>query len=379
MDDFEYQLAQEAACNKNSSEDNKSNTNQSTNPYEYVDASGTVFEWDHNKKGWFPKVDDDFIARYQANYGVEQQDEEHNKDEEVKEKKNDDQTASTTAQASQPKDSQQKDSQSLSEKRKAEEPTWFEVDDDHNTNVYVSDLPLDTTEDEFVELMKKCGLIMKDDNNQMKIKLYRDSQGNLKGDGRCCYIKVESVDLALNILDGYNFKGKTIKVERAKFSLKGDFDPTKKPKRKKRDKEKMKKKIEKLLDWRPEKLPGERPKHEKVVIIKNMFDLKEFESEPRLILEYKNDVRDECNEKCGEVKKVEIFDLHPEGVVAVTFKEFQHAEQCVSVMNGRWFAGRQLTAHLWDGKTRYKIEETEEEIEKRIQKWDQFLEGESKE
>lgn len=58
----------------------------------------------------------------------------------------------------------------------------------------------------------------------------------------------------------------------------------------------MKNKIEQLLNWSPEKLPGERQKHELVVIIKNMFDFKEFESEPRLILEYKNDVRDECNE-----------------------------------------------------------------------------------
>lgn len=32
-----------------------------------------------------------------------------------------------------------------------------------------------------------------------------------------------------------------------------------------------------MLDWRPEKLPGIRPKHEKVVVIKNMFDPKEFE------------------------------------------------------------------------------------------------------
>jgi hypothetical protein len=27
------------------------------------------YEWDDEKKAWFPYVDDDFIARYQANYG----------------------------------------------------------------------------------------------------------------------------------------------------------------------------------------------------------------------------------------------------------------------------------------------------------------------
>ena len=68
---------------------------------------------------------------------------------------------------------------------------WFEVADEHNTNVYVSNLPNDITDEEFVELMSKCGIIMKDpENGKLKMKLYRDYNGQLKGDGRCCYIKV---------------------------------------------------------------------------------------------------------------------------------------------------------------------------------------------
>jgi len=39
------------------------------------------------------------------------------------------------------------------------------------------------------------------------------------------------VDLALKILDGSNVHGSTISVERAKFELKGDFDPSKKKKK----------------------------------------------------------------------------------------------------------------------------------------------------
>lgn len=53
-------------------------------------------------------------------------------------------------------------------------------------------MPLDITEQEFVDLMQKCGLIMKDiDSGRMKIKLYtvRDTD-ILKGDGLCTYIKV---------------------------------------------------------------------------------------------------------------------------------------------------------------------------------------------
>ncbi len=47
---------------------------------------------------------------------------------------------------------------------------WFDVSDEHNSKVYVNNLPLDTTDEEFLELMKKCGLIEKDERNEYKIK-----------------------------------------------------------------------------------------------------------------------------------------------------------------------------------------------------------------
>lgn len=50
---------------------------------------------------------------------------------------------------------------------------------------------------------------------------------------------MESVDLALNILDGYDLRGHKLKVQRAKFQMKGEYNPSLKPKRKKKDKEKL--------------------------------------------------------------------------------------------------------------------------------------------
>lgn len=211
------------------------------------------------------------------------------------------------------------------------------------------------------------------------MKLYRDSTGQLKGDARCTYIKVESVELALQILDNSDYRGNIIKVERARFSLKGEYDPTRKPKKKKmnkKEKEKQKKRVEKLFDWRPDKLTTERGKNEKAVVIKNFFDPAIFENDPQLIMEYRSDIQEECEQKCGPVKRVVIYDLHPEGIVMVTFQEFDAADKCVELMNGRFFAGRKLDAQHWDGKTKYKIEETEEEIEKRMNKWYEHLEKE---
>lgn len=331
---------------------------QGINSHIYQDPNdGTIYEWNVEKQAWFPKIDDNFLAAYHSNYNYQEP-----------------ATAETTP------DAEVTDSQKQTgEKRKINtEPGWFEIDDAHNTNVYVSNLPLDMTEEEFVELMSKCGLLMKDpDTGHFKIKLYRNSDGTLKGDARCCYIKVESVDLALSILDGYRIRDNVVRVEKAKFSLKGEYDPSKKPRKKKgKEKEKMKKKIEKLFDWRPEKLRGMRSKFENVIVIKNMFDPIEFEQEPTLILEYQKDIREECS-KCGDVKKVVIYDRHPEGIISVSFKEIEQADECVALMNGRWFAGRQLKAETWDGRTKYKIEETAEEAENRLKQWDKFLDDDS--
>lgn len=63
-----------------------------------------------------------------------------------------------------------------------------------------------------------------------------------------------------------------------------------------------------LFDWRPEKMRGERGKHEKTVVIKNLFEPELFDREVQLILEYKSDLLEECS-KCGTVRKVVVYDV----------------------------------------------------------------------
>lgn len=325
----------------------------------YTDPKdGAVYFWDRDKNAWFPKVDDDFMARYQMSYGFV-----------------DNKTESTDKEEQKTDEKPKPDT-----KRKAPEPPqWFDLDGRSNTKVYVSNLPLDITEQEFVDLMQKCGLVMKDaDTNRMKIKLYHEPGDTkiLKGDALCTYIKRESVELALKILDGYEVRGKQIKVEVAKFELKGEYDPTKKPKKKRRkDKEKIRKAQEKLFDWRPDKLRGERSKHEKTVIIKNLFDPEIFDTDVGLILEFQQDLREEAS-KCGVVKKVIIYDRHVDGVAQINFKEPEEADACVQLFNNRWFNQRRITAETWDGKTKYRVAETPEETEARLAKWSKFLESE---
>lgn len=363
-----------------------------SDPYTYTDPEdGTVYDWDHEKKAWFPKITEDFLAAYQANYGFSQEGNpdtnsaaatsttpttsEPSKGNPPELEKQATVTQNKASEAQEAKPGQAQDVKQKGEKRKAEQG-WFDIDDNKNTNVYVSGLPPDIGTDEFVELMSKCGIVMKDPiTEEYKVKLYKDKEGNLKGDGLCCYLKKESVELAARLIDETEVRGYKLHVEAARFELKGAYDASKKKKKNKDYKKKLKQQ-QKQLDWRPEKQGDARKRHEKVVIIRNMFHPSDFEDDPLVLNEYREDLRTEC-EKFGEVKKVILFDRHPDGVASVAFKEADQADACIQSFNGRWFGGRQLSALAWDGTTDFQVEETAREREERLKGWSSFLdEGE---
>ena len=176
--DFAYQLEQEEFERQQKRQQQSCGENSNI----YRDPTdGTEYEWDPMKKAWFPKINDDFIAKYQASYGQFDNDE---SDANITESKSVNEEKKSTSIINTPTkpesiDSEQttssSSSSSSSKKRQRDEqqqqqtPQWFEVDDQHNTNVYVSNLPLDITLDEFITLMKKCGLIMKDDRFVVQI------------------------------------------------------------------------------------------------------------------------------------------------------------------------------------------------------------------
>uniref|UniRef100_A0A8C5U8N3 17S U2 SnRNP complex component HTATSF1 n=1 Tax=Malurus cyaneus samueli TaxID=2593467 RepID=A0A8C5U8N3_9PASS len=346
-----------------------------SDPFTYVDpADGAAYEWDREKKAWFPKITEDFLATYHANYGfrADETDTSSASGTATESKQPVSSKTSGTQSSANETGPKQTDPKQKSEKRKLE-PGWFHVEEDRNTNVYVTGLPPDITKNEFIQVMSKCGIIMRDpQTEEHKIKLYKDKEGNLKGDGLCCYLKRESVQLALRLLDEAEIRGYKLHVEVAKFQLKGEYDASKKKKKCKDYKKKLSQQ-QKQLDWRPEKKDGStRMRHERIVIIRNMFHPKDFEEDPLVLNEIREDLRTEC-EKFGQVKKVLIFDRHPDGVASVSFKEATEADLCKLTLNGRWFGGRQLSAETWDGVTDYQVEETAREREERLKVWESFL------
>lgn len=89
-----------------------------------------------------------------------------------------------------------------------------------NTAIYVSGLPDDITIDELIPHFSKCGIIMDEIlTGKPRVKLYTDEEGNLKGDALIVYLREESVNLALNILDESEIRPSVrIKVQEASFN-----------------------------------------------------------------------------------------------------------------------------------------------------------------
>jgi hypothetical protein len=209
-----------------------------------IDEDGTEYEWDPVVKGWFPKVaDKQFFEYQQQSYVVTTPTSTTNTQQPQYDKKlledtfyrfNDQfykwdfennnwkvpetnaiyayvdymtglsyewnqeaqewQAKSTPVATATDVDSQKskkqdgKDKSTIAEKKKM---GWVDVNEEKNTNVYVSGLPLDITDEEFEEMMSKYGIIMKDVlTHKLKLKLYRSEEGDVKGDGRCCYLMV---------------------------------------------------------------------------------------------------------------------------------------------------------------------------------------------
>ena len=68
------------------------------------------------------------------------------------------------------------------------------------------------------------------------------------------------------------------------------------------------------------------------------------------------------------------FFKFPKGTCQVFFGSPEEADVAISMLDGRIFAkDKIMKASTWDGKTKYKVNETEEEEKERLAKWDKFL------
>eukprot|EP00929_Paragymnodinium_shiwhaense_P017081 TRINITY_DN125_c0_g2_i1.p1 TRINITY_DN125_c0_g2~~TRINITY_DN125_c0_g2_i1.p1 ORF type:complete len:698 (-),score=225.48 TRINITY_DN125_c0_g2_i1:124-2139(-) len=252
------------------------------------------------------------------------------------------------------------------ERKKLKRQAGVFVKSSTNPNVYVSGLPPDVTTNELEPVFKRAGVLKLDlDTGAAKIRIYRDGDGKCNGGALVTYANPASVELALKFLHEHELRPKcTISVQQA------DFEETEK--KVKMSKEELqvlaatrKKQVEvdrkkflaaknaqqEAVSWSGEMDDGS---GRRIVVLKHMFSLEEaVEEGPQFYKELVEEIQEEC-EKVGVVQKVTPMEGHRQGIVCVKFKLSCEAEECIRVMDGRFFAGRTVEAYFYDGVTDLK-------------------------
>lgn len=205
------------------------------------------------------------------------------------------------------------------------------------TAVYISNLPLDADLTELKQIFSKYGIIAEDLlAGKPKIKLYTDDDGKFKGDALVVYLKPESVELSIQMLNGTKLRvnGGDITVQKAEFKEKTDTE-AKGTKRQLTEEEKqtIRKRL-KALNEKAEDWNGDddtiNPKWLKTIVIKRAFTQEEIKEDPLVSNDIEEDMKEGC-EEIGSVEKVIVFDQEEEGVVMVRFHNSDSAVKCIEV------------------------------------------------
>lgn len=119
----------------------------------------------------------------------------------------------------------------------------------------------------------------------------------------------------------------------------------------------------------------------KIIVLEGMFTPAEAKSD-KFMAELEQDIVSEC-EKCGSIEKITVFSQNPKGVVIVKFATAFAAQECVRILDGRFFGGQKVKAYFWDGNTNYSVPLSEAEAvaavaeeEKRLKEFGDWLDKE---
>ncbi|KAG6587151.1 HIV Tat-specific factor 1 [Phytophthora cinnamomi] len=212
-----------------------------------------------------------------------------------------------------------------------------------NSSVYVTGL---TTYMACRQLEGVCAKIGK----VRRIKFYKDGRGGLKGDAVVTFSSRATMAKAIDRLNHFEVKpGVIITATEATFSNKKDQGTKEAPDDAAVDQAGTQTAVEKkgktaasaplaitsAEDTARLDLPS------RSVTLKHIWDPIEG-SDAEFFDELEDDMRSECC-KHGAVEHVQII---ADGSVVVRFAELNAAIACLKVMNGRWFAGRQIEAQF---------------------------------
>ena len=111
-----------------------------------------------------------------------------------------------------------------------------------------------------------------------------------------------------------------------------------------------------------------------IVVLRNLFGAAEAAA-PGFVADLCADVAPELEARCGALAKLTVFPRHAEGVAVAKFRTPGAAAACLEAMHGRFFGGRRLVAQFWDGVEDFTHRETEAESSSREASFGAFLMG----
>ncbi|KAJ1438189.1 hypothetical protein B484DRAFT_444774 [Ochromonadaceae sp. CCMP2298] len=91
----------------------------------------------------------------------------------------------------------------------------------------------------------------------------------------------------------------------------------------------------------------------RITVLEGLFTPADFH-DPAFSDELEADIAGEC-QKCGQIEKLTFFSANPRGVAVVKFSTTFAAQECVLLMNGRYFGGRKLRCYFWDGVANFSL------------------------
>jgi HIV Tat-specific factor 1 len=117
----------------------------------------------------------------------------------------------------------------------------------------------------------------------------------------------------------------------------------------------------------------------RIIVLEGMFHPHDFSQLANSLANDEEDLQQEIAEECekfGAIDKITLFARNPRGIVVVKFSTSFAAQECIRVMNGRFFAGRKIKCYFWDGVSNYSItteqKQEEEEEKQEASRLDEF-------
>lgn len=266
-----------------------------------------------------------------------------------------------------------------------------------NTWVYIGGLPENITMEEIKDHFSRVGLIsISPVDQQPKIKIYKQPHDSrlCKGDALLCFNAEESVKLAIEYLNGgYIRTNAQISVSLASFdnfnardeltTEEGGNKPTKRSSTlsslTQAQIKVAKNAMKQALAWNEDDDCGiSRSSALKIIVLEGIFHPHEFIQDPSYEQEIQNDVYQECS-KFGPIEKITMFSKNPRGILIVKYGTGYGAQECIRVMNGRYFGGKKIKSYYWDGVSNYSLQsivsekEEEKEEEHRLEEFGDWL------